>query len=114
MFKPPLHNLCAALRDQAANFRDLGGLEAVIESHGEVVKPDLALVTGLEDMHVNPLSQVIALKADPIPILNEHRRHGQEAISTRPGIQMQNSPPSNASVTHHGQRANCLARLGRI
>jgi len=93
MFKPPFHDLCAALRHQAANLGDLLRFKAMIEGHREVVQPDLAFVARLEDMHMNSLGQVVAVKTDAIPVLDEHRRHDRDIISTRTGLQLQNDAP---------------------
>src|ERR1017187_3098844 len=75
MFKPPFDDLRAPFCRHAADVGNLVGLEPVIESKGEVIQPKLALVPSLKDMHMDPLTQIVAIKADPVAILDEHRRH---------------------------------------
>jgi len=81
MFKPPFDYLRAAFCHHAADVGDLGGPEPVIESKGEVIQPKLALMPSFENMHMNPLAQVVAVKADPVAILDEHRRHVEGELS---------------------------------
>jgi hypothetical protein len=75
VFKPALDNFRAAFRNDAPDFRNFMRFEPAIEGEREVVQPDFTLVAGLEDVNVHPLGQIIAVKADPIAILDEHRWH---------------------------------------
>ena len=75
MFKPPFDYLRTSFRNHAADVGDFVGLEPLIESKSEVIQPNLALVPSLKDMHMNSLAQVIAVEANPVPILDEHGRH---------------------------------------
>jgi hypothetical protein len=50
--------------------------KARVEKNGEVVHPYHANVASLEDKRIDSFRQIVALMADAIPALNEHRRHG--------------------------------------
>jgi hypothetical protein len=75
-----------AFCQHAADFGDLVGLEPMIENKGEVIQPKLALVPSFKDMHMYPLAQVVAVKADPVAILDEHRRH----VGRNPSLNIRN------------------------
>jgi hypothetical protein len=80
MFKPALDNFYAAFRNHPPDFRDLMRLEPAIESQREIVEPDFAFMAGLENMDVHPFAQVVAVKADPVAVLNKNRGHDESEL----------------------------------
>ena len=100
MFKPPFHNFRATLRYEAANLSDFAGAEAVVERHGQMVQPNLALVTGFEDMDMHPLSQIVAVKANPVTVLDENRRHGARSLPMRPSDSIRNVERPSTSLQY--------------
>ena len=76
MFKPPLHDFRTPFGHQTADLGNLARAESEIEGERQVIEPDFAFVASLEDMHMHPLGQVVAVKTDPLAVLDEHRWHG--------------------------------------
>src|ERR1017187_4334025 len=100
VFKPALDNFHAAFRDHPPDFRDLVRLEAAIEGQRQVVQPDFTFVAGLENMNVHPLNQVVAVKADPVAVLNENRGHDAVEIVVPSGAnQTKTSTPFSLQAT---------------
>jgi hypothetical protein len=73
MFKPALDNFRAAVRNHPPDFRDFVRFEATVEGQREIVQPDFTFVPSLENMNVHPLGQIVAVKAEPVAVLNENR-----------------------------------------
>jgi len=80
MFKPALDNFRAAFRNHLPDFRDFMRLEPAIEDQREIVQPDFTFVAGLEDMNMHPLGQTVAVKTDPVAVLNENRGHDETEL----------------------------------
>src|ERR1017187_3489033 len=58
-------------------------LEPAIEDQREIVQSDFTFVAGLENMHVHPFGQIVAVKADPVAVLDENRGHDEtELVAT--------------------------------
>src|ERR1039458_3319400 len=80
VFKPALDNFRAALRNHPPDFRDFVRLEPTIEGQRKIVQPDFTFVAGLENMHVHPLGQIVAVKTDAVAVLNENRGHDETEL----------------------------------
>ena len=80
MFKPALDNFRAAFRNHPPDFRDFMRLEPAIEGQREIVQPDFTFVAGLEDMNMHPLGQTVAVKTDPVAVLDENRGHDEREL----------------------------------
>ena len=86
MFKPKLDNFSTTLGDHSPNFGDLVRLESAIKRKRQIVEPDFALTPRFEHVHVHTLYQIIAVEADPVPVLDKDRRHLQSAGPTSPSL----------------------------
>jgi hypothetical protein len=92
MFKPSFDNFRAAVRNHPPNFGDFMRLESAVESKRKIIHPDFAFAPGFENMNVHPFGQVVAVKADPITVVDENCWHGRR----KPGfISISLRAPSN-------------------
>jgi len=46
-------------------------LESAVESKRKIIHPDFAFAPGFENMNVHPFGQVVAVKADPITVVDK-------------------------------------------
>ena len=86
VFKPAFDNFRAAFRNHPPDFRGFMRFESAIEGQRQIVQPDFTFVAGLENMNVHPLGQIVAVKADPVAILNENRGHDAVEIVASSGV----------------------------
>jgi hypothetical protein len=84
MFKPSFDNFRATFGDHSPDFRHFMRFEPAIEGKSEVIQPKFTFAAGFEDMDVHSLRQIMAVKADPVTVLNKNRRHGNCEVAAPP------------------------------